>query len=321
MRSLLPKTAHLLSYPILFTPLHCALIMTLNQSLSLPFPYHTFLNSSLTENSDLRLRGKYGIINLDANSCQVTAVDTLAFLAIHDYDESISGVEGQPRDPSWAGTYILITPAPYARNIKIQYAVEALYTVMYDMTVVRQQFNNGRFELLVGSDVIGTINFLPWPEGGNQSTGILAGPSETFRNTSSMPKKIATTRSVNLSYEWRMEYNFIPGGSALTTYQFFITVLNTLSFVAQFRVHDIVVPFEISATRVDCRMEIRGEQRSSWPFSDYLWVIEVVRLAPEWMLLNGNSAEIEFSLDVDKIVVLRGSIRKGGSPDGVVGLF
>ncbi len=320
MRSLLPKVAHLLSYPALFIPLHFALITALNRTLSLPSPYHTLLNSSLNQNSDLHVRSEYGIINLDANSCQMTAVDTLAFLATYDYDESIPGVEGQARDPSWGGTYILINPAPYARDIKIQYAVEGLYTVMYDMTVVRQQFNNGKFQLLLGNVVIGTINFLPWPKGGNQSTRILAGLSESFRNTPSMPTTTATTSSENLTYEWGVEYRSIPGGSALTTYQFFITVLITLGTVAQFPVRDIVAPFESSASGVDCRMEIRGQRRSSWPFPEYLWVIEVVRLAPEWMLLNRISAEIEFYLDVDRIEVVRGSMRKGGLPERVVGL-
>lgn len=89
MRSVLLKLAHLSPHPLLFIPLHSVLITTLNQSLSLPSPYYAFLYPSLNKNSDLHIRVNNGIINFGAFSCQMTAVDTLAFLATYNYEESI----------------------------------------------------------------------------------------------------------------------------------------------------------------------------------------------------------------------------------------
>ncbi len=51
------------------------------------------------------------------------------------------------------------------------------------------------------------------------------------------------------------------------------------------------------------------------PFSEYPWVIEVVRLAPEWMLLNRRSAETEFSLEVNRMMWYAGSMKKRVPPE------
>ena len=91
MKSRLPKLAHLSPRPIVFIPLHSALVTTLNQCLSLLSSHCALLNSSLNETSDLHIRGKYGLINLDANSSQMTAIDTIASLATYNYEESIPG--------------------------------------------------------------------------------------------------------------------------------------------------------------------------------------------------------------------------------------
>ena len=48
----------------------------------------------------------------------MTAVDTLAFIARYNYEESMPGAEGQAKDPTWAVAYGLIAPAAHARHIK-----------------------------------------------------------------------------------------------------------------------------------------------------------------------------------------------------------
>ena len=102
MRSQLPKLAHLLSHPRLSISLHSVLVTTPEQCLGLPSPYDTLINSSLPEKSGLHVRAKYSIINFDANSCQITAIDTLALLATYNYEESIPGLECQAKAPTWA---------------------------------------------------------------------------------------------------------------------------------------------------------------------------------------------------------------------------
>lgn len=97
------------------------------------------------------------------------AVDALVSLATYNYDESILGVEGEARDPFWAGTYILIIPAAYAPDANIRYAVEALCTVIYDKTVMRLQFTFGRFEPTLIDGVIGTEFSLLAPRVGTRA--------------------------------------------------------------------------------------------------------------------------------------------------------
>ena len=81
------------------------------------------------------------------------AVDALVSFATYSYDESICGIEGKARDPFWTGAHILIVPAAYAPAANIRCAVEALYTVVYGMMMVRQMFNIRRFMLLSKSGV------------------------------------------------------------------------------------------------------------------------------------------------------------------------
>lgn len=261
----------------------------------------------------------FGGVDLDRTSVLSNAVDALAMLAGRDFLGLEVGIHSHlARYPN---AVVDVVPVSPAINFENRLAVWGIYRAVKFM-ISHSRFESARVDCTYKATILAQVYFerpgYPSPARSSMKTnGTALDLNTTITSTS-----VTTTEPLS-HFQLNVVFHFFPHAETLGMMDVYITVMATLTRLAEWPGTDPVSPFRAGAgDGYNARMVFHSAEtiRATPPFYEYKWIVETVRQIPGWMLAQGRFAELGIGIVVNQVHLGTAVLERGYAQSGVPGL-
>ena len=250
----------------------------------------------------LKLSGGYGAERLPMLSVLMNTVGGLADLAYLPSSQRLRGFR-VANLPDYTDIDIWIQPVSPATDIEARFAIDGLYTVLYNM-ITNNRFLYARFDLLYNDVKVGRVTIdirdksIDLKKLGFNHTEVSIDRANLHSSTIS-PKN-TTALEVGL----QTFFEFVEPPDKILPQQAFITIMAALNCIAQFPDTDVVEPFRVGAPGFNVQFQslTLEHKRTEPPFLLYGSLIETLKRIPVYSIekkrFGGIMIIISFGSDV-----------------------
>ena len=224
-------------------------------------------------------RTRYGDTDLNRMSPLSNTIESLATLALNDWEARIPGFHGHAPAPH---VIIVVTPASSATDIPNEVAVSCIHYGVLAL-IMEAEFKEAEFDCRYDGASIASV-FIDTTQ--TYSTFSIGNVTQA--------NNISTT-SLNATEN---DFNFVRNAKTLTIWEVYIMILVSLKAVAKFPSSDAVKAFVAQPAEqirylCDAYMLFVGESiRITPPYFEYKLITEALRQLPSWLHSQGRFAEV-----------------------------
>ncbi|KAL8693318.1 MAG: hypothetical protein Q9218_001837 [Villophora microphyllina] len=251
---------------------------------------------------------KLGRSPIDELSCLMVAVDTMADLALQWWPFRIIHFRSKPL-PRYPFVFIHMEPGGPNKDIPNRFVIWGLHMAMISY-ITQRTWVESNVDLVYAGTKVGTLYFRKTVAPPMTAIRPLDPEDQTTGDTLSIVPSPIFLNATNPS---RALIEFIPNGQTLNRGSLFLIIFSALQAVA-FPITNSFVKETIQIgpdNGRDIRIVFTSTPRKEPPELQYGWVIETLRVLPEW-LLSRALREVDVEIRVGNTLVGFGSVEKVG---------